>query len=64
MIRKGVELVDLPRDREPTEEIQTRDVYVLSLRGSELGKNTDYHVWEDEITSAFQYEVLKALNLI
>lgn len=63
-IRKGVELVDFPRNREPTEEIKTRDVYVLSLRGSELGKNTDYHVWEDEITAAFQYELLKALNLV
>lgn len=63
-IRKGVELVDFPRNRESTEEIKTRDVYVLSLRGSELGKNTDYHVWEDEITAAFQYELLKALNLI
>ena len=64
MIRKGVELVDFPRDRESTEEIQTRDVYLLSLRGRELGKNTDYHVWEDEITAAFQHELLKALNLI
>lgn len=64
MIRKGVELVDFRCDREPTEEIQTRDVYVLSLRGRELGKNTDYHVWEDEITAAFKDELLKALNLI
>lgn len=64
MIRKGVELVDFRRKRELTEEIQTRGVYVLSLRGRELGKNTDYHVWEDEITAAFKDELLKALNLI
>lgn len=62
-IRKGVELVDPPRDREHTGEVQTREIYVLSYRGNVLGKNTDFHVWEDEITAVFQYELLKALNL-
>lgn len=63
-IRKGVELVDPPRDREYGGKIQTREVYVLSYRGNELGTNTDFHVWEDEITAAFQYELLKTLNLV
>ena len=62
-IRRGVELIDIPCVREPTEEVQTREVYTLSYRGSLMGKNTDFHVWEDEITVAFQNELLKALNL-
>ena len=63
-IRKGVERVDPPRDREHDGKIQTRDTYILSYRGNKLGTNTDFHVWEDEITAAFQYELLKALNLV
>ena len=63
-IRRGVELVDPPRGRKCTGKIQTREIYILSYRGSELGTNTDFHVWEDEITAAFQYELLKALNLV
>ena len=63
-IRKGVERVDPPRDREHDGKIQTRETYILSYRGNKLGANTDFHVWEDEITAAFQYELLKALNLV
>lgn len=64
VIRRGVERIDRPRDSEPTGEIQTRETYILSYRGNKLGTNTDFHVWEDEITAAFQYELLKALNLV
>lgn len=63
MIRKGVELVDLPRGRESAEGVQKREVYILSYMGNVLEKNTDPHVWEAQITSIYQHEVLKSLNL-
>ena len=63
-IRRGVVRIDLARGSESTGEIQTRDVYLLSYRGRVLESNADFHVWEDKITVAFQYELLKALNLV
>lgn len=62
-IRKGVELVDPPRGRESTEGGQKQEVYILSYMGNVLEKNTTPHVWEDQITSIYQHEVLKSLNL-
>nr|WP_311175174.1 hypothetical protein [uncultured Porphyromonas sp.] len=62
-VRKGVEPVDTPRDRESTEEIQTREVYILSYMGRVLEKNTDPHVWEDQLALVYQRELLEALNL-
>lgn len=62
-IRRGVVRIDLARGLESTGEIQTRDVYVLSYRGRVLETNPDFHVWEDKITEAFQYELMEALNL-
>nr|DAY00444.1 MAG TPA: Complement C5-like protein [Caudoviricetes sp.] len=62
-VRKGVERVDTPRGRESTEEALTREVYTLSYMGSVLEKNTDPHVWEDQITLVYQHELLEALNL-
>lgn len=62
-IRKGVERVDIPHDQEPTEKDLTREVYILSYMGNVLEKNTDPHVWEAQITSIYQHEVLKYLNL-
>ena len=49
--------------RESTEEVQKREVYILSYMGNVLKKNTDPHVWEDQITLVYQHELLKALNL-
>ena len=63
-IRRGVVRIDLARGSESTGEIQTCDVYLLSYRGRVLESNADFHVWEDKITVAFQYELLKALNLV
>lgn len=63
VIRRGVERIDPPLGSEPTLEVQTRDVYVLCRRGFVLETNADFHVWEDKITEAFQYELMGALNL-
>ena len=62
-IRKGVELVRNVRDQAPTGRVQTRGVYVLSCGGQKIDKSPVYHVWGDKITAAYQYELLKALNL-
>ena len=62
-IHRGVVGIDLCRGSDPTGEIQTRDVYLLSYRGHLLETNDDFHVWEDKITEAFQYELMEALNL-
>ena len=62
-IHRGVVGIDLVRGSDPTGEIQTRDVYLLSYRGRLLETNADFHVWEDKITEAFQYELMEALNL-
>lgn len=62
-IRKGVERVDVPRDQEPTKEILTREVYTLSYMGNVLEKNTDPHVWEDQISLVYRHELRKTLNL-
>lgn len=62
-IRKGVELVRNVRDQAPTGRVQTRDVYVLSCGGQKVDKSSDYHVWEDKVTEAYQHELLEALNL-
>lgn len=59
-IRKGVEPV---RNQDPTGKVQTRDVYVLLCGGQKIDKSPVYHVWGDKITAAYQYELLKALNL-
>lgn len=60
-IRKGVELV---RNQDPAGEVQTRDVYVLFCGGQKIDKSHVYPtVWGDKITAAYQYELLKALNL-
>ena len=62
-IRKGVERVDIPHDREPTEKDLTREVYTLSYMGNVLEKNTDPHVWEDQISLVYRHELRKTLNL-
>ena len=62
-IRKGVEPVDIPHDREPTEKVLTREVYILSYMGNVLEKSTDPHVWEDQISLVYRHELRKTLNL-
>ena len=59
MIRKAKELIC---DRD-FREVGRLDTYVLLCDGREIDKSSDYHVWEDKVTEAYQYELLKALNL-
>lgn len=58
-IRKGVELICDRNGR----EIGRLDTYVLWCGDRKIDKNSDYHVWEEKVTEAYQYELLKALNL-
>ena len=59
MIRKGVERICDRNGR----EIGRLDTYVLWCGDRKIDKNSDYHVWEEKVTEAYQYELLKALNL-
>lgn len=59
MIRKAKEMIC---DRD-FREVGRLDTYVLLCDGREIDKSPDYHVWEEKVTEAYQYELLKALNL-
>ena len=59
MIRKGVELICDRYGR----EIGRLDTYILWCGDRKIDKSSDYHVWEEKVTEAYQYELLKALNL-
>ena len=59
MIRKGVEQICDPYSR----ETEILDTYVLLCDGRKIDKSSDYHVWEEKVTEAYQHELLEALNL-
>ena len=58
-IRKGVRLIFDPYS--PGFEIL--GTYVLLSDGREIDKSSDYHVWEEKVTEAYQHKLLEALNL-
>lgn len=59
MIRKGKELICDRNGR----ELGRLDTYILWCGDRKIDKSSDYHVWEEKVTEAYQYELLKALNL-
>lgn len=59
MIRKGVRMICDPY----SPEFEILGTYVLLCGGDLIDKSSDYHVWEEKVTEAYQYELLKALNL-
>ena len=59
MIRKGVELIFDRYGR----EVRILDTYVLLSGGRKIDKSSDYHMWEEKVTEAYQHKLLEALNL-
>lgn len=58
-IRKGVRLICDPY----SPEFEILGTYVLLSGGRLIDKSSDYHVWEEKVTEAYQHKLLEALNL-
>ena len=58
-IRKGKELICDRYGR----RVGILDTYILLSDGHKIDKSSDYHVWEEKVTEAYQYKLLEALNL-